>query len=77
MSALVRSLGTTTPEEVATKIERLDLEWRGLAPIERRWRLIDAGMRLGWLAGQARTAAQVGLVESLAAWFGRLEARGL
>lgn len=73
MSDLIASLSTTTPELVEDRIASLSAHWMRTPENARRYWLVDAGMRLAWLAARARTPGQVARVEQLTEAFRRLE----
>lgn len=69
------SLGKTTDEDLLERIVRLERMWSTMSPQDRHYWLIDAGMRLGWLASRTCTTHQLATLDMLIARFRRLEKR--
>lgn len=77
MTMLAVSLADTTPSGVLGRLAWLERVWLEKSPEERRYWLIDAGMRLGWLAARTRTPRTDALVNQATERLRALEARGL
>jgi len=75
MRDLLESLSQTTPQDLMERIASLEGAWGLLSPSDRRYWMVDAAMRLGWLAGRSRTASDEEIVARLTTAFRNLEKR--
>lgn len=70
---LLLSLSKTTDEDLLERIARLERMWPTMRPQDKHYWLIDAGMRLGWLASRTCTSQQLAVLNELTARFRKLE----
>lgn len=75
MSDLIASLSTTTSGDLFDRLAQIEAAWTRMRPYDRRYWLVDAAMRLGWLASRARSRAEQDEVAMLTDYFRRIEQR--
>lgn len=75
MSDLIASLSTTTSRDLFDRLVQLEDVWTRMRPVDRRYWLVDAAMRLGWLASRARSRVEQDEVAALTDYFRRIEQR--
>lgn len=77
MTMLAIALADTSPSGTLGRIAWLEQTWANKSPEERRYWLIDVGMRLGWLAARARSVSTAALVDQATERLRALESRGI